>query len=376
LKEFSLLSSGVIICAFLVATTSAVPVNDAYIEGYAAAVLEREFQVASDSLRVQDGVITVDPGNLTGADRERMIAALARIRGVTRVEIVEAGHQPTTATSPTPTQSAAGPEAERPVREAERLPDSTFLPEGQLFDPLLADPRWPHFSAAYRYHLDDEELGSVGAADFGETFALYRAPMPFGGQWEVGLQAGVFSIFDLTTNSKDLVNADYTVGLPLSYRTGAFSVLARLFHQSSHLGDEFLLRNRVERINLSYESADLKLSYHFSPSLRLYGGGGVLFNREPSDLKPWTTQYGVELKSPWAYAGGAVQPLVAADVHNNEESNWSTDLSLRAGIEFENLRVVSRKLQLMVEYFKGYSPNGQFYRRKIETIGIGAHLHF
>jgi hypothetical protein len=44
----------------------------------------------------------------------------------------------------------------------------------------------------------------------------------------------------------------------------------RLFHQSSHLGDEFLLRNRVERINLSYESADLKLSYKFFALLRTF----------------------------------------------------------------------------------------------------------
>jgi hypothetical protein len=289
---------------------------------------------------------------------------------------VEAGPQPPPGAPPAPPPAAAAGPRGRPAREAELPPGPAFLPEGQLFDPLLADPRWPHFAAAYRYHLDDEELGSVGAADFGETFALYRAPLPFGGQGEVGLQAGVFSLFDLTAASKDLVNADYLVGLPLSYRTGAFSALVRVLHQSSHLGDEFLLRNRVERINLSYESADLKLSYNFFALLRLYGGGGVLFDREPADLKPWTTQYGVELESPWAYAGGVVQPLVAADFHHNEESHWSTDLSVRAGIEFENLRVVSRKLQLLVEYFKGYSPNGQFYRRKIETIGIGAHLHF
>ena len=35
-------------------------------------------------------------------------------------------------------------------------------------------------------------------------------------------------------------------------------------HQSSHVGDEFLLRNRLRnRVNLSYESFDLRLSYEF-----------------------------------------------------------------------------------------------------------------
>ena len=28
-----------------------------------------------------------------------------------------------------------------------------------------------------------------------------------------------------------------------------------------------------------------------------------------------------------------------------------------------------------MEYFNGYSPNGQFYREKIEYIGVGIHLY-
>ena len=35
---------------------------------------------------------------------------------------------------------------------------------------------------------------------------------------EVGLQAGVFSIFDLAADSKDLINADYLVAIPLSLK--------------------------------------------------------------------------------------------------------------------------------------------------------------
>jgi hypothetical protein len=43
----------------------------------------------------------------------------------------------------------------------------------------------------------------------------------------------------------------------------------RVLHQSSHLGDEFLLRNRTTRINLSYEALDLLLSYETEFGLRL-----------------------------------------------------------------------------------------------------------
>jgi Protein of unknown function (DUF1207) len=30
----------------------------------------------------------------------------------------------------------------------------------------------------------------------------------------------------------------------------------------------------------------------------------------------------------------------------------------------------------LIEYYKGHSPNGQFFDRKIEYVGPGLHLHF
>jgi hypothetical protein len=37
---------------------------------------------------------------------------------------------------------------------------------------------------------------------------------------------------------------------------------------------------------------------------------------------------------------------------------------------------LGRKLQIMVEYFNGYTPSGQFYKDKVEYLGLGAHYHF
>jgi hypothetical protein len=61
----------------------------------------------------------------------------------------------------------------------------------------------------------------------------------------------VFAQFDLDSTSDDLLNADYVVGLPLTFRRAGFSARGRFYHQSSHLGDELLLReeNDLEREN-------------------------------------------------------------------------------------------------------------------------------
>jgi hypothetical protein len=84
---------------------------------------------------------------------------------------------------------------------------------------------------------------------------------------------------------------------------------------------------------------------------------------------------GVELRSPHAYFGGSLRPLAALDVQYREQNNWNPDVSVRAGVQLEKLAIFERKIQLLVEYFNGYSPNGQFYRDKIEYIGLGFHIY-
>jgi hypothetical protein len=326
---------------------------------------------------VKDGVVTVEVKSVASSDREKIVAALSKIGSVVRVEIVEVPVTPAAAAPPAapaqptiaPTPSGPAVQAEVPRRGIE------FLPKGYLFAPLIADPRWPHFSITYQRFLDDGQLTNAVAVSLGETFDLLRIDEAVGGAWGLGLQAGVFSIFDLDGPSFDLINTDFIVGIPVTYRTGDLSAMLRVFHQSSHLGDEFLLSNRVERINLSFEAVDLKLSYELTKWLRIYGGGGYIFHHDPPELAPWSVQSGVEVRSRWTLLDGVLRPVVALDVQHREQNDWNTDLSLRAGIQFENLPFFDRKLQLMLEYFNGHSPNGQFYRDKIEYLGLGIHLY-
>jgi hypothetical protein len=348
--------------ASVVALAAPAP-EDPYLAGYAGAVLEREFKVPRRAVTVDNGVLTLDGSQLAGADRVAVLKTLSNLPGVVRVEVREAGAR---APAVVPDVAPAAVSA---------LPTG-LLPAGHLFQPLLADPRWPHFSAAYRYYLGNLELGHVGAVSFGETIPLFRGNGLADSQWEVGIQGGVFALFQMDAPSKDLVNADYFGSLFGTWRRGAFSALGRIFHQSSHLGDELLLRTRLERINLTYESVDLKLSYDLPWGFRVYGGGGYLFDQEPASLKPWAVQGGVEFRSPWTIAAGHVRPVAAVDLQSREENKWNLDVSARGGIQFENVRVLERNLQLLVEYFNGNSPDGQFYKRRIDYLGLGAHFHF
>jgi len=316
--------------------------------------------------------VTIDAADVPRADRPKIMTAITAVRGVTRVEIREGQPAPSAPAVTTVPAATSAPATESPA--------VGFLPAGHLFQPLIADPRWPHFSAAYRYYIETPGPKNVAAVSFGETISLYRDNLGDKGQWgqwEAGVQAGVFSIFNLGSDSIDLINTDFFAAAFLGYRYGDFSAIGRLFHQSSHLGDELLLSDsRPNRINLSYEGLDAKLSYDLPFGGRVYGGGGYLIGVDPSDLGRGFAQAGLEWRSPWAFWHERLRPIAGADIQLKEENRWKPDLSLRAGISFENVSILGRNLQVLAEYYKGRSFDGQFFINPVEYVGIGVHFNF
>jgi hypothetical protein len=363
----SLATTGLLLLFVFGGSPEPASADDSYIAGYAAALLERESRLTA-TIQVKDGVLTVYAFPSTPGDRRRILAVLEKIPGVVRAELVPSGTVPP---SPPPPGTAV---VETTIVQARHQ----FFPRGLLFEPLHADPRWPHFSAAYRTGTVGPDTGREFAGNFGETFALYRDAAPFNGQWEFGLQAGVFSLFDYgaTSGSQDLINTDYFVALMASYRTGPLSGFLRLLHQSSHLGDEYILNSNgaANRLALSYEGFDVKVSYDALDWLRLYGGGGMIWNTSPSHLNPGTSEWGIELTCPQTFLRNTVRPVAYADFQANARTNWSVGSSIMAGIQFESLQILDRQVQVLFEYYGGPSPNGDFYVRHTEWFGIGLHF--
>lgn len=245
------------------------------------------------------------------------------------------------------------------------------LPEQPMFTPLIADPRQPRFSVSYQRYRVSTRTFNASSAAFGEYFGLAAGFLGDSGSSQIGIQGGVFALFDLDSSSKDLINADYWIGLPIAYRRGAWSYLLKIYHQSSHLGDEFILNNPdVTRINLSYEDIALLVSHEWE-KLRLYGGGGYLIHSEP-DLEREHLQAGVEFISPQAVSG--LDWIAAVDIQATAELDWERSYSYKTGFEFRNGN--HRRLRLLLEYFDGHSPNGQFFREHLRYTGLGLYFGF
>lgn len=263
------------------------------------------------------------------------------------------------------------------------------LPRGDVFCPLLADPKANRSFATYfrarsgitgtggRRALDTD-VASVG---IGDSFGLGRwnGAQPNDGV-QFSLSASVFAQFDLSSSSDDLLNADYVIGLPVTFRRGGFSGRARIYHQSSHLGDEFLLRPedpQVQRENLSFEAAELILSRDLG-MLRAYAGGEYLFRRVPEDLEQLVAHAGAELRPgrPIFSVGpiANIRFVAAVDVKSSREQDWRPATSALAGFEIARRNEPispGRRWSLVTQYYSGPSPYGQFYRDDIRYYGFG-----
>lgn len=59
-----------------------------------------------------------------------------------------------------------------------------------------------------------------------------------------------------------------------------------------------------------------------------------------------------------------------------EENDWDIDTSVKVGLEFGHPNPGQRRLRLLVDYYNGYDPHGQFYNNKVEYYGMGISLGF
>jgi hypothetical protein len=221
--------------------------SDEFLTGYVTSILERDLHWERDSyrLKVADGVATI---TLFTDDPARRGAAEKQLRSIDGLQGMAIVVSPTASGKPEAVSSFLGVTGEREA-----------FPVGDLFRPLLADPKQPQFFVSIYHFKTSVVRYTVASIGFGETFGLYRfLGLREGDGLQLNVEASMFAQFNLSTPSYDLINADYTLGLPATYRHGDNSLRFRIYHQSSHLGDEFLQSiNPLQQVNLSYEAVEL-----------------------------------------------------------------------------------------------------------------------
>lgn len=253
--------------------------------------------------------------------------------------------------------------------------EGVWLPQNTiLFAPLVADPRQVANSAGIRFN--DKVVGNrVGATIFGGDFVILRIfdLSRFHGDLDIGLQGGVFSVFDLDHPDACMVNSDFFIASVFGFAVDRWSYRLRLWHLSSHLGDEFLLAHpNFPRFNLSDEGVDFFVSLRYNEQIRVYGGLGYIISRDLSfPEKPLYVEAGAEIR-PFGLRDDNVhaQPIFAMHFRFWEEQNFGIDQTYILGMEWSKFRDIGRKIRAFVEYHQGFSKEGQFVREPCNYYGF------
>jgi hypothetical protein len=268
-------------------------------------------------------------------------------------------------------------EERQPIRQVKGVwfPESTVL-----FQPLIANPREPIYSVAYRWN--DILAKSQIAISLGDFFPIFRwfDVLPWKGDLQIDIAACVWGNFDMNPkvhpNNEwaELITTDYILMIPISYAINKWSCRLRGYHISSHLGDEYMVNHgNVLRVNPSFEAIDFFISYQATNGFRLYGGPGFVVHSDTSyPMKTFYFEYGLE----WRFMGlkyhyhrlyGA--PFFAADFQNWQANNFRLSTTLQLGYEWSKLQGAGRKVRLFAEYHNGYSE-GQFFYKHTDYIAI------
>ncbi len=278
----------------------------------------------------------------------------------------------------TPPPSLAGASAPSDGPAAVTVPDhetSTWerFPHGMLFPELVADPRAPRtHTALATTRLDDAQF-LAGLAGFGVDFGLFRrSPSRRGGQWQISLAGGVNALFDMDASSRDLMDANYQIGLPVTWRREGLAVRTRLYHISAHQGDDFLENEdaiiKVPVRNMSFEGLETMVAATLS-RWTVYGGAAKLISTG-EDLRPWLLRGGVMVSGDLSRAPGWRWTL-ALDLHSWQENHWNLDATFKGGVELAGSRRPDRALRFLLQASRGRCPYYQFYDLEWRSLGAG-----
>ncbi len=339
-------------------------VPDPYFEGYLQALVDMHFYEYKVVVLAKDHEVW-----LANLPKNKMIAKsiisfIKDVPGVKEVHIIDG--------VPPKEMEKREKYVSRPKVKGIWFPQST-----ELFLPIIANPRQVIYAIGYRG--GDRVMGKKAVnVSLGDSFPIFRwiDVLPWHGDMQIGIEAGIWSVFNLDPHPKidpgtELVNTDFYVGIPISYAVNKWAFRFRIYHISSHLGDEYMVNHpNVVRLNPSYEAIDFFSSWQATDYLRLYIGPGVILHSDDSyPMKHLYVEYGAEarflgLKMYYHRLYGTF--FAGVHLQNWQVLKWDIDGTYVLGYEWSKMQGVGRKIRVYAEYHHGFSLEGQFFKKRTQ----------
>ncbi len=247
------------------------------------------------------------------------------------------------------------------------------LPDGILYPSYIAGEKEPRMAAAI---LQEKDRGTVLEETIGGRLGLLRygtvGPMnPQGWQWDLEGAALLRQDID---EALDVEAVDFRIGSVITYKQGQTAYKAGYYHISSHVGDEFLVRNPgFQRINYVRDSLIVGVYHNVTEGLAVYGEVAYAFKTD-GGAEPFELQFGTEYSSPNAICPGGA-PFAAVNYHGRQEFDFGGGLNVLAGWEWIG-STSNRRLRIGGQFYTGKDTQWSFFDEDITMTGVGIWYDF
>ncbi len=259
-----------------------------------------------------------------------------------------------------------------PIRAAAQ---DRIFPDVQSFELPEASPRVHGLvGRIFSARRGDSDFGREPEAEVavGENFpvlALRRGARPV----TLGFGTQVYGRFSLGDRKSALISNDWVVGLNTTAALGAWTVTGEIYHESSHLGDEYSDRFSATRLDWTREVAAAWLSYGPGP-IRVTGNLSYVLIDELDLKRPGAALAAdYEGRSFGRFLGGPVRPVGGIFFQGEAATNWRISTSAKLGIAVSRSGG-RREIGIALIAHDGLSTQRQFFRR--ESRYIGGELRF
>jgi hypothetical protein len=204
----------------------------------------------------------------------------------------------------------------------------------------------------------------------GEISGVGASPRP---ARHVGLRTQVYGRFSLGDRKSALISNDWVVGINTTAALGAWTVTGEIYHESSHLGDEYGNRFGASRLDWTREVASAWVSYGTGP-VRVTGNlSYVLLDELDLDRPGAALAADFEGRPIGTFLGGRVRPVGGVFLEGAAATSWRISTSAKLGVAVATPSG-GREIGIALIAHDGLSTQRQFFRR--ESRYVGAELRF
>ncbi len=242
------------------------------------------------------------------------------------------------------------------------------LPKGLLYRSYIAGEKEPRFNAIW---LNESRRGLVWETQLGGRVGLlgytnFDEANPRA--WQLDLEGGAQARVDPQQQS-DLEAVDYRFGFLSTWRFGRNAYKAGYYHLSSHIGDEYLLRNPgFQRLNYVRDSAIVGMTHSLTDDMQIYGEVAYAAGHEDG-AEPLELQYGYQYTPLRAY-GLKGAPYFGINGHTRQDFHWITSVNTVAGWQWRG-EESNHLFRLGLQYYSGPALQWQFAGRNETLCGAG-----